>query len=106
MAKIDCVCPPRADGEPRHPNGDTVTLKEKLDFRSAVQARNAIIVLKQDDEQADVADILASLTEVYVLVGVESWTLLDARNKPVEVNRANLRAFMADHPVEAMDVGN
>ena len=106
MAHIDCVCPPKTDGTPRHLNGDTVTLRAKLDFRAAVQARNVIVVLKQDDPDADVADILAALTEVYLLVGIESWTFQDARNKPVEVTRTAVREFMADHPLEAMDVGN
>ncbi len=104
MAHIDCVCPPRADGTARHPNGDTVTLREKLDFRSGVQARKSLVILKQEDPDADLADILAGLSELYVLVGIESWTLQDQRGKPVEVNRGTVRAFMADHPSEAMDV--
>jgi hypothetical protein len=106
MARIDCVCPVRPDGTLRHPNGDTVTLRKKLDFRSALQARNTVILIKQEDADANAAEILAALTEVYMLVGIESWTLQDARGKPVEVTRAAIRAFVADHPIEAQDVGD
>ncbi len=105
MATIDCVCPPKAGGEVRHPKGDTVRLREKLGFREAVQARNVIVLLKQDDPDADVADILGALTEVYLLVGIESWTLTDERGRPIEPTRPAIRQFMADHTQEAMDIG-
>ena len=59
MVKIECVCPPKAGGEKRHPDGDTVTLRERLDFRAAVTVRNAIVVLKQDDPDCGAAEILA-----------------------------------------------
>ena len=106
MAVILCVCPDKADGSTRHPDGDTVTLREKLDFRSALTARNTVILIKQDDDQASVADILAALTEVYLLVGIKSWTLVDAKGKAIEPNRNTIRAFMDDFPDEAMQVGD
>jgi hypothetical protein len=105
MARIDCVCPPKADGQPRHPNGDTITLRERLNFRDGLAARNAVIMLKQEDPDASVADILATLTEAYLLTGVESWTLADEKGKPLPVNRVNLRAFMDAHAEAAMIVG-
>ncbi len=106
MAVIECVCPVKPDGTVRHPNGDRVKLREKLDFRSGLQARNSIVLLKQDDPDADAADILAGLTEVYLLVGIESWTLADAKGKPVEVSRGAIRQFLDEHPDEAMEVGD
>lgn len=106
MAKIDCICPPKADGEPRHPDGDTVTLRPKLDFRSGLAARNEVIILKQEDEQATTADILALLTETYLVSGIESWSLVDEKGKPLPVSRANVRAFLEEHPEEAMVVGD
>ncbi len=106
MASIPCVCPPKGDGSSRHPNGDRVTLRERLDFRSGLAARNTVIVIKQEDPEAGAAEILAGLTEIYLLVGIESWTLQDAKGKPVEVNRTTVRQLMADHPDEAMTIGD
>jgi hypothetical protein len=106
MAHIECVCPVRPDGAVRHPNGDTVTLREKLDFRSALTARNTVILIKQEDEQADAAAILAALTEVYLLMGITSWTLVDAKAKPLPVSRDNVRALMDEHPDAAMEIGD
>jgi hypothetical protein len=105
MATIPCVCPKKADGTQRHET-DTVTLRERLDFRAGLTARNTVIIIKQEDPEANAADILAGLTEVYLLVGIESWTLQDARGKPLEVNRANVRQLMAEHPDEAMTIGD
>ncbi len=106
MAVIECVCPPKADGTPRHPDGDTVTLRPRLDFRSALMARNTVILLKQDDDQVSVADILAALTEVYLLVGIESWTLVDSHNKPKPVTKQIIRNVIDAHPDEAMVIGD
>ncbi len=105
MAVIDCVCPQRPDGSARHPDGDTVTLRPKLDFRSALHARNTVILLRQEGVE-DVAEILASLTEVYLRVGIESWTLVDAKGKAVPVSRDAVRDFMAAHPDEATTIGD
>lgn len=117
MATIPCVCPPkRIDetgiSEVRHPDGDTVTLRERLDFRAALTARNAVNVLKVEDPQAGAGEVLAVLTEAYLIGGIESWTLvhLDAedrnRLKALPVSRATVRAFMADHVDEASLVGD
>jgi hypothetical protein len=105
MATIGCVCPPKADGTPRYVT-DEVTLREKLDFRSALVARNTVAVLKQEDAEASVAEILAALTEVYLLFGIESWTLTDAKGKPLEVSKQAVRALMADHADAATVIGD
>lgn len=106
MVRIDCICPLRAGGEVRHPDGDTVTLRERLDFRAALTARNTITWLKNEDPDAGVAEILAALTETYLLVGIESWSLVDAKGKPVEVSKAAIRDLLANHPDGAMQVGD
>lgn len=106
MAKIECVCPKTTTGNARHPNGDTINLRERLDFRAALTARNTVILIKQEDPEATAADILAALTEVYLLVGIKSWSLVDARGKPIEPNRATIREFIAEHPEEAMAIGD
>ena len=105
MATFTCICPPKSNGDPRHPNGGTVTLRDHLPFRAGLAARNTVILLKQEDSEATTADILASLTEVYLLEGIESWTLYDDKGKQVPVSRSTIRAFMADHVDEAMTVG-
>jgi hypothetical protein len=106
MVTIECICPPKADGSPRHPAGDTVTLRERLDFRAALTARNTMVLVKTEDPDAGAAEILAALTETYLLVGVESWSLVDAKGKPVSVSRAAIREWLLSHPDIAMTVGN
>lgn len=102
---IPCVCPPLSTGAPRH-DDDTITLRDKLSFRAGLTVRNTIIVSRTNDPDASVAEILAMLTEVYLFEGIEAWSLVDQRNKAVEVSRQTVRAFMEDHPEEAMTVGN
>lgn len=104
--QIDCLCPPNARGETRHPDGDTVTLRERLDFRAALTARNTMVLVKQEDPDASPADILAALTEVYLLIGITGWTLVDAKNRPVEVSRATIREHLLSNPDVAMVVGD
>jgi len=106
MATIECACPPTPAGDVRHPDGDLVTLRERLDFRSSLTARNAIVVLKSEDADASPGEILAALTETYLLVGIESWTLVDARGKPVPVSKAAIRVLMEEHQESAMAIGD
>jgi hypothetical protein len=99
---IDCVCPTRAAGEPRHPAGDTVTLRETLDFRSVTAIRHGISFLENDGTDAYTAEVLAVLTEGYVLHGIESWSLLDEKGKPLAVSRAAIR----EHILTRVDVAS
>jgi hypothetical protein len=89
--QIDCVCPPRADGEPRHPDGDTVTLRETLGFREVTAIRHGISFLENDGTDAYAAEVLAVLTEGYVLHGIESWSLTDEKGRPLVVTRTAIR---------------
>jgi hypothetical protein len=102
---IACVCPPKGD-DVRHPDGDTVNLREKLGFRSALTARNEIVAAKEDDDDVSTAAITAVLTETFLLLGIESWTLVDAKGKPIEPSKQTIRDFMEGHPDEAMEVGD
>ena len=85
--EIRCVCPPKADGSPRHDH-DEITLKEKLDFRSSIALRNALaLASNENDGELDFADILAILTERFIRYGIESWTVVDAKNQPMPVSQ-------------------
>ena len=106
MVTVACLCPPNAAGEVRHPAGDEITLREHLDFRAALTARNMMMLVKTEDPDATVADILAALTETYLLVGIESWSLVDGKNKPIEVTKAAIREHLFSRTDIAMEVGN
>lgn len=106
MVSIECICPPRADGSPRHPGGDTVTLRERLDFRAALTARNTMIVIKTEDPDAGTAEILAALTETYLLGGIVAWSLVDAKGKPIEPSKPAIREHLLSRPDIAMVVGD
>jgi hypothetical protein len=94
---IGCVCPRRADGAARHPDGDRITLRDRLDFRQAITIRKAV-ALAGEEGPADAAEILAIMTEWYCLLGIESWSLTDQLGKPVQVSRAAIRARLLDNP--------
>jgi hypothetical protein len=100
VATIDCVCPPKAGGETRHPDGDTITFRERLDFLAALTVVDAFMVVWADDDST-AADVLAAMTQAYVFLGIESWTLADARGKPLPVTRANIR----EHLLSNVDAG-
>lgn len=102
---IKCVCPPKPDGSPRHEE-DEVILRDHLDFHGAVACRNAVSLQRNEDPNVTTADILATLTEGYLLNGIESWTLVDAKGKPVEPSRPNIRAFLDEHLDEAMELAD
>ena len=102
--EIPCVCPPKQDGQPRHTT-DRIELRERLDFRSALTARNAIALAKEDDDEISSAEILAILTETYLSLGITSWSLVDEKGKKVEPSRQSIRDFIDEHPDEAMEVG-
>lgn len=105
MVAIACVCP-RIGGQAQHPDGDEVKLRERLDFHAATTVRQAIRVLTLDDPRAGAGEVLATLTEQYLLFGIESWTLRDELGKPVPVTKPAIRALMDDHMDEAMVVGD
>ena len=93
---IPCVCPPKAGGEPRHAS-DTVTFRDRLDFRGGMVIRKAITMLKVEDPESGAAEVLAAMSEHYMLEGIESWSLTDAKGKPVECDKSAIRRFMDEH---------
>ena len=103
---IECLCPPKATGEVRHPAGDEITLRERLDFRAALTARNTMVLLKEEDPDVSSAEILAALTETYLVLGIESWSLVDAKGKPVPASKAAIRELLLTKPDIAMEVGD
>ena len=81
---IQCICPPKADGEPRHEQ-DTITLRDPLHFRDAMALQKDMAMAGSDDD-ATVGDSLAALTEGYMLAASAAWTLVDAKGKPIEAD--------------------
>ena len=106
MATIECLCPPTKAGDVRHPDGDTVTLREKLDFRSALTARNVFVLLKSEDPDVSTGEIMAALTETYLLTGIASWSLQDEKGKPLPVSRQAIRDILLTNQEAAMTVGD
>lgn len=99
-ATIPCVC-----SKARHET-DTIIFRDRLDFRSGLAVRKTLALEKDDDPGMGAGEILAILTESYLVYGIESWTLKDADNKPMEPTRTNIRAFLESHPEEAEQAGN
>jgi hypothetical protein len=75
--EIACICP----GKPHE--SDTVTLKDPLDFRTATVIRKSIEWMKSNDPSATVPELLAMLTEAYLLHCIEAWSVVDEKGKPV-----------------------
>lgn len=97
---IACLCPP--DGA-RHPEGDTVVLRDRLEFRSVTTIRTAVRIMREEGI-TDPAEILATMTEWYLLLGIESWTLVDAKGKPEPVTRDAIRTRLLANDDAADDV--
>ena len=102
---IRCVCPPKANGEPRHDH-DTVTLKERMDFRSSIAIRNALALEAADGGELDMADILAILTERFVRYGIEAWSIVDDKGKPVPVSQESIGRLILTDIELATDIGD
>ena len=104
MVTVACLCPPKPGGEVRHPNGDRIALRDKLDFRSAQTARNEIVMAREEDPAASIGALMAALTETFLLVGVESWTLVDEKGKKIEVSKPAIRQYLLTNEDAAMAV--
>lgn len=101
MATIECVCPPK-DGQTRHPGGDQVNLRPTLDTRSSLAMRWAVIQLKSDDPDASVAEVLATMSEMYLLHGIESWTLVDEDGKPLPCTKPHVRQVLLSRGLDTI----
>jgi hypothetical protein len=100
--KVPCTCPPKANGEPRH-DQDTITFRDRLDFRGGMVIRKAITMLKVEDPDSGAAEVLAAMSEHYMLEGIAGWTLIDEKGKAVECDKPAIRRFIAEHPDIVMD---
>ena len=85
--EIACVCP----GTPHE--RDTINLRDVMDFVHGKALRYRVQLL-EDAERADSALVLATLTEGYLLYGIESWTLVDDDGKPLPVNAETIRSAL------------
>ena len=94
--KVPCTCPPKANGEPRH-DQDTITFRDRLDFRGGMVIRKAITMLKVEDPDSGAAEVLAAMSEHYMLEGISGWSLVDEKGKPVEADKSAIRAFINNH---------
>jgi hypothetical protein len=104
--KITCVCPEKGDGSVRHPDGDEITLRDKLDFHAVTTIRWESAVLRETDPGAALSEYLAAATENYVLFGIEAWTIVDAKGKPVEVTKPAIRQLILGNAVVGQLVGD
>jgi len=105
VIRVDCLCPP-SGGAPRHPDGDTITLREKLDFRTAATIQHAISVLRLEEREPQVEEVLARLTEAYVRYGIASWSLVDEAGAPIPVSPQAVDAYLFSNLTAAMIVGD
>jgi hypothetical protein len=103
MVTVNCLCPPNG-AEVRHPAGDTITLKEKLDFRTALTMRKSIVMLRAGNEEVTNEEILATLDESYLRYGIESWSLVDAKGKPLPVKTSTIESVLLADIDAAMTV--
>ncbi len=92
---IGCPCP----GTP-HSKGDKVTFRETMPFRSVAAMRFEI---GQLGSGANYADILGLLSELYLVHGIESWTLVDA-DGPVGVSRDAVETYILSRYDTAADL--
>jgi hypothetical protein len=90
---IPCICP-LVEGQLRHAEGDRVEFHEKLDFRSSLMVQNTILELKEEDPGASGGDVMAVLTEGYVLAGIKSWTVVGVDGKPIEPTKPAIRELL------------
>jgi len=87
---IPCVCP---GDEPRHPEGDTVTLKDRLGFEEAAACKQAIQLVEDSGDMNDLtARRIAAVVTQYMFSGIASWTLQNGAAIPVTAG--NIRKYL------------
>lgn len=102
IVTIECICPPKGD-DVRHPEGDSITLRERLDFRTTVTIQKSVMFLGTDPSNPE---IMATLTEAYLLYGIESWTLQDSRGKAIPPSRAAIEEHLLSNVEAALVVAD
>jgi hypothetical protein len=98
---IPCICPALPDGTKRHAS-DTVDLRPRLGFRDVDTIKQSLAVMYLSDPDAGFADIFAAIREGYILLGIESWSLMTWTEAdgdvPLPVTKPNIRRYvLEDH---------
>ena len=96
--KITCHCP----GDHGQ---DTITFSDRLETHAVNVIKKAVALVPQSSMRA--AEVLATLSECYVIYGVTAWTIVGQNRKLLEVNPATVRLLL-EHPdadllIEAAD---
>ena len=103
--QIPCPCPLKADGTVRH-ESDTVSLKDTLTFRERLSLRQTIKWARETSDDISEGELLAALTEGYVLQCISAWSLVDEKGKPLPPSRANIREVLLTRDDLAMPVAD
>jgi hypothetical protein len=88
----------------QHPDGDTVTLPDVLDFRRTITVQQTI-ALALRGSGATLPEITGVLMESYVLHCIDAWTLADD-NGPIPVSKDAIRAHLLTRFDVAEKVGD
>jgi hypothetical protein len=92
---IPCICPALPDGTKRHAS-DTVDLRPRLGFREVDTIKQSLAVMYLGDPDAGFADIFAAIREGYILLGIESWSLV-GEDGPLPVTKPNIRQHVLEN---------
>lgn len=84
---VGCPCP----GTP-HPDGDTVTLRDKPTLHMGTTVLGWAGQSSTDGQPAT-----GEIAELYLREGIEAWTFVDDSGEPMPVSQANLDWFMDDY---------
>lgn len=100
--QVPCLCPDGGHGE----EGDTITLRETLDYAAVRAVRYAGAIAREEDPESSIASLMAVMNEGFILHGIESWTLRDAKRKPLELDRATIRQYVLGNLEAALVIGD
>lgn len=89
--RIECPCP----GSP-HPDGDEVGLHPKLGLKAGVMLQRRVVTAQREARESQEPDmveaaLVADLSELYCLVGIGWWTLVDEDGDPLPVSEEAIR---------------
>jgi hypothetical protein len=103
---VPCLCPEK-DGNVRHPDGDTLTFVDRLDFRRAKGIRDSMGIAALVEPDQTLAATLAYAAEGYLLFGLEAWTLErdneKGRPEPIPLTQSAIRSYLLSN-VEAATI--
>ncbi len=105
IVTVDCLCPPKGKAV-RHPKGDKITLKPVLDFEAVSACRWAASIMRVTDPEASYAEMFGRVSKLYVVHGIESWTLVDAEGKARDVSPSDVRATVLQNVGAAIAVSD